>query len=53
MNISKSVILLLSIFLILTGCKNGKLPGADARKVSYDARERVRKNIEEGRFPTN
>ena len=49
MNISKSVILLLSIFLILTGCKNGKLPGADARKVSYDARERVRKNIEEGK----
>ena len=33
----------------MSGCKNGKLPGADARKVSYDARERVRKNIEEGK----
>lgn len=35
--------------LVLTGCKNGKLPGADARKVSYDPKERVKKNIEEGR----
>tara|TARA_B100001769_G_scaffold94640_1_gene72907 strand:+ start:375 stop:932 length:558 start_codon:yes stop_codon:yes gene_type:complete len=49
MNLSKSLILLLSIFLILVGCKNGKLPGADAREVPYDARERVRKNIEEGK----
>ena len=49
MNISKSIILLVTILLMLTGCKNGKLPGADARKVSYDARERVRKNIEEGK----
>ena len=33
----------------MVGCKNGKLPGADAREVPYDARERVRKNIEEGK----
>tara|TARA_B100001057_G_scaffold491379_1_gene581475 strand:- start:1641 stop:2174 length:534 start_codon:yes stop_codon:yes gene_type:complete len=28
---------------------NGKIPGADARKVSYDPNERVKKNLEEGR----
>ena len=49
MHFSKNIILFFTIFLILSGCKNGKLPGADARKVSYDARERVRKNIEEGK----
>jgi hypothetical protein len=41
----------LSLFLIilfLSAC-NGKIPGADARKVSFDPNERVRKNIEEGR----
>ena len=36
------------IFILLSGC-NGKLPGADARKVSYDPKERVKKNLEEGR----
>ena len=49
MHLSKNIILFFTIFLILSGCKSGKLPGADARKVSYDARERVRKNIEEGK----
>ena len=49
MHLSKNIILLFTIFLILSGCKSGKLPGADARKVSYDARERVKKNIEEGK----
>lgn len=34
--------------LILNAC-NGKFPGADARKVSYDPKERVKKNLEEGR----
>jgi uncharacterized membrane protein len=34
--------------LILNAC-NGKIPGADARKVSYDPKERVKKNLEEGR----
>ena len=45
----KKILILSSVFLLLVGCKNGKLPGADARKVSYDAKERVKKNIEEGR----
>ena len=27
----------------------GKIPGVDARKVSYDPKERVKKNLEEGR----
>ena len=34
--------------LFLNSC-NGKLPGADARKVSYDPKERVKKNLEEGK----
>ena len=37
---------IISIFLV--GC-NGKFPGADARKVSADPKERVKKNLEEGR----
>ena len=43
---------LFTIFLIfnflLSAC-NGKLPGADARKVPTNPNERVKKNIEEGR----
>ena len=45
----RTITILLSLFLILPGCKGGKLPGADARKVSYDPRERVKKNMEEGK----
>ncbi len=36
------------LILFLNAC-NGKLPGADARKVPYDPRERVKKNLEEGK----
>ena len=36
------------IGLLLTGC-NGKLPGGDARKTPADPKERVKKNLEEGR----
>ena len=36
------IILFISVFLLLAGCKNGKLPGADARKVPYSAKERVK-----------
>ena len=36
------------ICLFLNAC-NGKFPGADARKVSADPKERVKKNLEEGR----
>ncbi len=38
----------LALILFLNAC-NGKLPGADARKVPYDPRERVKKNLEEGK----
>ena len=44
--------LFLLIFLILnfvTSCKNGKLPGGDARKNPPDPAKRVQKNLEEGR----
>ena len=40
---------IISIFCIsLLSCKGG-IPGADARKVSYDPKERVKKNLEEGK----
>ena len=40
---------IISIFCIsLLSCKSG-LPGADARKVPYDPKERVKKNLEEGK----
>jgi len=39
---------LICVPLFLYSC-NGKIPGADARKVSYDPNERVKKNLEEGR----
>ena len=48
MNKLKLTITVLFLSLILNAC-NGKFPGADARKVSYDPNERVRKNLEEGR----
>ena len=36
------------IILFLNGC-NGKLPGADARKIPYDPNERVKRNLEQGK----
>lgn len=48
MNKIKVIIFCIFSTLILNAC-NGKIPGADARKVSYDPKERVRKNLEEGR----
>ena len=44
----KNTVLLIFFALILSSC-NGKIPGADARKVSYDPKERVKKNLEEGK----
>jgi hypothetical protein len=41
-----SFVTLFGIFLY--GC-NGKLPGADARKIPADPKERVKRNLEEGR----
>ena len=37
------------ISFVLAGCKNGKLPGADARKIPYDPKERVKRNLEQGK----
>ena len=45
----KKILILSSVFLLLVGCKNGKLPGADARKFPADPKQRVKKNLEEGR----
>ena len=39
---------LILISLFLYSC-NGKIPGADARKIPYDPDERVNRNLEEGR----
>ena len=47
----KFIINIITLFLFLflfSGCKNG-LPGSDARKMPYDPRERVKKNLEEGK----
>ena len=49
--IMKFFVNIVSLFLIsflIVGCKNG-LPGADARKVPYDPRERVKRNLEQGK----
>ena len=42
------IILILSIFFLFNAC-NGKIPGADARKIPPNAKDRIKKNIEEGR----
>ena len=44
-----NLIIIIISSILLNSCKGGKLPGADARKISPDPRERVAKNIEEGR----
>ena len=48
MNKIRVIIFCVFLSLVLNAC-NGKFPGADARKVSYDPKERVKKNLEEGR----
>ena len=47
-HINLNLFLIILISLIVSGC-GGKLPGADAKKVSPDPRERVKKNLEEGK----
>ena len=54
MKIMKKILkinILLSLILVvfLASCKNGKLPGGDARKFPDDPKLRVKKNLEEGR----
>ena len=46
--INKFWIFLVLSTLFLNGC-NGKLPGGDARKNPYDEKERIKKNLEEGK----
>ena len=38
-----------SICVLLFSACNGKIPGADARKFPADPKQRVKKNLEEGR----
>ena len=42
------LITLISFFYIAS-CSGGKIPGADARKISPNPKDRVQKNLEEGR----
>ena len=44
----KLFFILIIIPTLISGC-NGKLPGADARKIPYDPKERVKRNLEEGK----
>ena len=44
----KKIFPLILITLFLNAC-NGKLPGADARKIPYDPDERVKRNLEQGK----
>ena len=47
----KKLILFSLLIIFLNGC-NGKipgLPGADARKIPYDPKERVKRNLEQGK----
>ena len=45
---SKRIIGFLLIFFLIASC-NGKVPGADARKIPPNAKDRIKKNMEEGR----
>ena len=46
--INFKILLIILISLSISGC-GGKFPGADARKVSPNPKERVKKNLEEGK----
>jgi len=47
--ISKIIIISFFSLILLNSCKNGKLPGSDARKVPYSAEERVKRHLESGK----
>ena len=49
MHILKNTFILIVLTLFLSHCKGGKLPGADARKIPYDPKERVKRNLEQGK----
>ena len=44
----KTRIITILLIFILVGACNGKVPGADARKIPPNAQDRIKKNIEEG-----
>ena len=48
MNYLKNIAIISIILLVLNSC-GGKMPGADAKKFPPDPKERVKKNLEEGR----
>ena len=48
MRIFKKILPYFLILIFLKAC-NGKIPGADARKIPYDPNERVKRNLEEGK----
>ena len=48
MNNYKKILTGILILLLLNAC-NGKIPGADARKIPYDPNERVKRNLEQGK----
>ena len=41
--------IILISFIYMASCSGGKIPGADARKISPNPKDRVQKNLEEGR----
>ena len=43
------IMILISLIFLVSACKNGKLPGSDARKIPYDPKERVKRNLEQGK----
>ena len=45
---STRVIGLLLVFFLIASC-NGKVPGADARKIPPNAKDRIKQNIEQGK----
>ena len=45
---TRFLIILIS-FIYMASCSGGKIPGADARKISPNPKDRVQKNLEEGR----
>jgi hypothetical protein len=49
MNSIKKIFVFILLVLLLSNCKGGKLPGADARKIPYDPKERVKRNLEQGK----
>ena len=42
-------LIILISFIYMASCSGGKIPGADARKISPNPKDRVQKNLEEGR----